>query len=108
MVGLSSTKIVDSRAADHICNSFRWLRNIRRLNKGVHALRVGNGTNVWGEAVGEMTVCFDLDRIFVLVPSFKQNLISVSKLIDHGYFVSSILVLQSIEMETLFVLEHVR
>jgi hypothetical protein len=40
-----------------------------------------------------MTSCFDLNRILVLknvlyVPVFKQNLISISKLMDHGYSIS--------------------
>jgi hypothetical protein len=43
--------------------------------------------------VGEMTLNFDLDRILFLknvlyVLVFKQNLISISKLMYHGYSVS--------------------
>jgi hypothetical protein len=47
-------------------------------------------SKVWAGAAREMTLYFDLDKIFVLnyilyVPVFKQHLISVTKLMDHGY-----------------------
>jgi hypothetical protein len=77
----------------NLLSSLQGLRKIRRLSKREHAFRVGNSAKVWTKAVGEMTLCFDLDRILVLknvlyVLVFKQNLISISKLVDHSYSVS--------------------
>ena len=93
MVGSTSTWIVDSGATDHVCNSLQGFRKTRRLSKGEHGLRVGNGARVWAEAVGDLELSFDCNRILFLkdilyVSCFKQNLISVSKLMNHGYSVS--------------------
>jgi hypothetical protein len=75
MVGFPSIWIVNSEATDHICNSLQGL--IKKFSKREHALQVGYGTNIWEEAVKEIILYFDLDRILVLkdvlfVPVLKQ------------------------------------
>jgi hypothetical protein len=76
----------------------------------MHKLRVGNGTKVWVEVIGKIILHFYLDRILVLenflyVLIFKQNLTSISKLMDYSYYVSFHYSVTISRMEILFVPE---
>jgi hypothetical protein len=86
----TSTWCVDTGATDHVCNSLQGFQRTRMLRDGEIYVLMGDATKVPVVAVGIITLIFGDDRILVLnnclyVPSFRRNLISVSKLAMDGY-----------------------
>ncbi|KAL8120252.1 hypothetical protein AgCh_017415 [Apium graveolens] len=86
----TSTWCVDTGATDHVCNSMQGFRLSRMLRDGEIYVFMGDATKVAVVAVGVIHLSFSSDRILVLnnclyVPSFRRNLISVSKLALDGY-----------------------
>ncbi|KAL8116714.1 hypothetical protein AgCh_023023 [Apium graveolens] len=86
----TSTWCVDTGATDHVCNSMQGFQLSRMLRDGEIYVFMGDATKVAVVAVGVIHLSFGSDRILVLnnclyVPSFRRNLISVSKLALDGY-----------------------
>ena len=86
----TSTWCVDTGATDHVCNSMQGFQQSRMLRDGEIYVFMGDATKVAVVAVGVIHLSFGSDRILVLnnclyVPSFRRNLISVSKLAMDGY-----------------------
>ncbi|MGI4673348.1 hypothetical protein ACR2XN_28180 [Klebsiella pneumoniae] len=84
------TWCVDTGATDHVCNYMQGFQQSRMLRDGEMYVFMGDATKVAVVAVGVITLYFGIDRILVLnnclyVPSFRRNLISVSKLAMDGY-----------------------
>lgn len=83
MVDSTISWIVDSVATNHIFNLLQGFRQSRILEKGEHGLRLGNGTKVWAEAVGDVHLSCEDGRKLILadvlyVPELKRSLISVT------------------------------
>nr|AMY96445.1 gag/pol protein [Momordica dioica] len=89
----SSAWVFDTGSVAHICNSKQETRNKRRLKEGEITMRVGNGSKVDAEAVGDLTLFFQ-DRYVMnlnncyLVPLMKRNLISIACILEHIYTIS--------------------
>lgn len=86
----ASTWCVDTGATDHVCNTMQGFQQSRMLRDGEIYVFMGDATKVAVVAVGVVTLSFGFNRILVLnnclyVPSFRRNLISVSKLALDGY-----------------------
>ncbi|KAL8125384.1 hypothetical protein AgCh_012900 [Apium graveolens] len=86
----TSTWCVDTGATDHVCNSMQGFQLSRMLRDGEIYVFMGDATKVAVVAVRVIHLSFGSDRILVLnnclyVPSFRRNLISVSKLALDGY-----------------------
>ena len=65
----------------------------RKLSEGEITVHLGDATKVGAIAVRAVYISFSSSRVLVLnnillIPSFRRNLVSVSKLIFHGYSVS--------------------
>ncbi|KAH6823403.1 hypothetical protein C2S53_000141 [Perilla frutescens var. hirtella] len=85
--------VVDTGATDHVCISLQGFLVKRQLSEDEITVYMGNATRVVAVAVGDVVLPFSSDRTLVLkdclyVPGFRRNLISVSKLIMDGYYVS--------------------
>ncbi|CAA0841984.1 Unknown protein, partial [Striga hermonthica] len=80
----TSTWCVDTRATDHVCNSLQGFQETKRLREGEVTIYLGDASRA------DVYLDFGLDRFLVLkdclyVPSFRKNLISVSKLFMNGF-----------------------
>lgn len=89
----TSTWCVDTGATDHVCITLQGFQETRRLSDGEITIFMGNATKVAAVAVGDVYLSFGRNKTLVLrnclyVPSFRKNLISVSKLFKDGYSVS--------------------
>ena len=89
-LSISTSWVLDTGCASHICTDVQALRNSRALTKGEVDLRVGNGARVAAVAVG--TYCLSLPSGLVLelvdccyVPALTKNIISVSCLDKKGF-----------------------
>ncbi|MCQ7056703.1 hypothetical protein M9Y08_18255, partial [Clostridioides difficile] len=87
----TSSWVVDTGATDHVCCSMQGFRQTRQLSKGEITITLGNATRVAVVSVGDVHLSFH-NSVLVLknvlyVPSFRKNLISVSKLMMDGYSV---------------------
>ena len=85
MVLSTGTWWVDTGATDHVCNSLQGFQETRRLAEGEITVYMGNATKVAAIAVGDIYLSYDGNKTLVLrnslyVPTFRKNLISVSKL----------------------------
>src|SRR5262249_46745414 len=86
----SSSWVLDTRCASHICNSLQMLANKRRLGKKEVEMRMGNGALVCAKAVGTARLTLPSRHILELkncyyVPDIVKNIISVSRLSDTSY-----------------------
>ena len=86
----TNTWWIDSGSTIHISNSLQGMQNLRKLVRSEQFILSGNKIGSHVEAIG--TCYLNLDGGFVLelkrtfyVPSFSQNLISVSRLVLFGY-----------------------
>ncbi|GER47805.1 gag-pol polyprotein [Striga asiatica] len=86
------TWCVDTGATDHVCNSLQGFQETKRLREGEITVYMGNATKVAAVAVGDVTLSFDSSSLVLrnclYVPSFRKNLVSVSKLVMDGFSVS--------------------
>ena len=87
------TWVIDTGATDHICFDPDLMQVTRRLYDGEIEVQVGDATKVAAVAVGDVYLRFSSDRFLILknvllIPSFRRNLISVSKLSYDGYSIS--------------------
>ncbi|CAA0826954.1 cysteine-rich RLK (RECEPTOR-like protein kinase) 8, partial [Striga hermonthica] len=81
---------VDTGATDHVCNSMQRFQEIERLREGEVTIYFGDASRASTVAVGDVYLDFGLDRFLVLkdclyAPSFRKNLISVSKLFMNSF-----------------------
>ena len=81
----TSTWCIDTGVTDHVCNSLQGFQETQRLTEGEITVYMDNATKVAAVAVGNVYLSFSRNRNLVLrnclyVPSFRKNLISVSKL----------------------------
>jgi len=86
----SSSWVLDTGCATHICNNVQGLRRSRRLMHGEVDLRVGNGAKVAALTVGSYLITLPCGLVLELnncyyVPAINRNLISVSCLVNNGY-----------------------
>ncbi|KAK9669622.1 hypothetical protein RND81_13G144400 [Saponaria officinalis] len=80
---LSRGWIIDTGTTDHMTSDKTLLANIRRLTKHILvALPDGSLKLVTQVGTAYLTPCVQLSNV-LLVPIFTQNLLSVSRLIDH-------------------------
>jgi len=89
----SDNWVIDSGATNHVCVSLQGFKQTRSLLNESFTLRMGDGTLVLAEAVGDVHLYFDSYRSLFLrdcfyVPQFKRNLISVACLFKDSYSVS--------------------
>ena len=82
---------VDSGCTNHICNSLQGFQETRKLNEGEVFLTLADGSKIPVVAIGVCNLCFE-SRVLILedclyVPNFCRNLISVTYLGKHGYYV---------------------
>ena len=87
----TSSWVVDTGATDHVCCNLQWFLQTRQLSEDEISISLGDATKVAAVAVGDVHLSFS-DSVLVLknvlyVPSFRKNLISVSKLYNDGYSV---------------------
>ena len=88
-----SAWIIDSGATNHVCSSLQLLDSWRDLAEGAYTMRVGTEDAVSAKAVGVSSLnlinnsYLNLNNV-LFIPSFRRNLISVSKLMDDGYSIS--------------------
>ncbi|CAA0823270.1 Unknown protein, partial [Striga hermonthica] len=87
----TSSWVVDTGATDHVCYTLQGFLQRRQLSEGEITISLGNATRVAVVTVGDVHLSFS-DSVLVLknilyVPSFRKNLISVSKLFLDGYSV---------------------
>ena len=84
--------IVDSGATNHVCCSLQLLDSWRDLAEGSFTMRVGTGDAVSAKAVGDSKLNFNNSYLclngVLYIPGFRRNLISVTKLMEHGFSVS--------------------
>ena len=85
--------VIDSGATNHVCVSLQGFKETRSLSDESLSLRMGDGSLVLAEAVGDVHLYFDSFRFLVLrdcfyVPRLKRNLISVACLFKDSYSVS--------------------
>ena len=83
--------VVDTGATDHVYFNLQGFQLTRELSEDEIIITMGNSSRVAAKAVGDVHLSYS-DRILVLrdvlyVPSFRKNLISVSKLFLNGYFI---------------------
>lgn len=71
--------LIDTGATDHMCCSISLLNNVTKLSKRVN-LALPNGSTILVDTIGSFQIHphLTLDNVF-FVPSFKYNLLSVSK-----------------------------
>ncbi|CAA0828783.1 Unknown protein, partial [Striga hermonthica] len=86
----TSTWCIDTGAIDHVCNSLQGFQKTKRLREGEATIYLGDASRASAVAVEDVYLDFGLDRFLVLkdclyVPSFRKNLISVSKLFMNGF-----------------------
>ena len=89
----STSWVLDTGCASHICNDLQVLTSSRRLNKGEVDLRLGNGAKVAALAVGSVNLKLSYGSILELtdcyyVSSIIKNIISISCLNKYGFIVS--------------------
>ena len=91
VVGMNVEKwLLDSGSTVHLTNNKTYLRNLTRANTNV---TVGTGTSVHayvkGELMLEQLITRDVITLkdVLYVPSFNQNILSVSKMLKEGYVV---------------------
>ena len=85
MVLSTGTWWVDTGATDHVCNSLQGFQETRRLVEGEITVYMGNAMKVAAIVVGDIYLSVDGNKTLVLrnclyIPTFRKNLISVSKL----------------------------
>src|SRR5262249_5136674 len=86
----SSSCVLDTGCASHICNSLQMLANRRRLGKKEVEMRMGNGALVCTKAMGTARLTLPSGHLLELnncfyVPDIVKNIISVSRLSDSYY-----------------------
>ncbi|MCQ7222035.1 DDE-type integrase/transposase/recombinase [Salmonella enterica] len=89
-LSISSSWVLDTGCASHICTNVQGLRRTRALTKGEVDLRVGNGARVAAVAVGTYLLSLPSGLVLELdeccyVPSITKNIISVSCLDKKGF-----------------------
>src|SRR5215813_10603297 len=88
-----SAWIVDSGATNHVCSSLQLLDSWKDLIEGDFPMKVGTGDAISARVVGVFRLEF-LNKCYLnlnnvlYIPSFRRNLISISKLLDDGYSIS--------------------
>src|SRR5262249_20271769 len=104
----SSSWVLDTGCASHICNSLQLLTNKRRLGKKEVEMRMGNGALVTAKAVGTAHLTLpsghslELNDCFY-VPDIIKNIISISRLSDIGYSLTTTAVGCSVLFNGLYV-----
>ena len=88
----TSTWCVDTGATDHVCNSLQGFQETQRLSDGEIYVYMGDATRVAVVAVGDVILHFVSNKTLILrnclyVPTFRRNLISVSKLVKDNFYV---------------------
>ena len=86
----STSWVLDTGCASHICNDVQVLTNRRKLSSGKVELRLGNGAKVATPTVGTVNLKLPSGHMLSLnnclyVPSLIKNIISVSCLDRAGY-----------------------
>lgn len=86
----SSSWILDTGSASHICANVQGLKGSRKLKRGEVDLRVGNGAKVAALAVGSYELSLPSGLLLVLnncfyVPTMCRNIVSVSCLDNDGF-----------------------
>ena len=89
-LSISSSWVLDTGCASHICTNVQALRNSRALTKGEIDLRVGNGARVTVVAIGTNHLSLPSGLVLELddccyVPALTKNIISVSCLDKKGF-----------------------
>ncbi|XP_074306114.1 uncharacterized protein LOC141641347 [Silene latifolia] len=76
--------IIDTGASDHITYNIKLLHNVRRLKVPI-SVGLPDGTVKFVSLMGDVKLTTDivLNNV-MLIPDFRQNLLSVSKLIDNN------------------------
>ena len=84
--------IVDSGATNHVCCSLQLLDSWRDLSEGSFTMRVRTGDAVSAKVVGDSKLNFNNSYLclngVLYIPGFRRNLMSVTKLMEHGFSVS--------------------
>ena len=80
-----STWVIDSVATNHVCFSLQSLHKSRELVDEEYTKVFGTGARVSTRAVGEAMLQFATNKFLILrdvyfIPSFRRNLIFVSRL----------------------------
>ena len=86
----STSWVLDTGSASHICANVQGLKRSRKLAKGEVDLRVGNRAKVAALAVGTFEIPLPSGLILGLnncyyVPAFSRNIISISLLDEEGF-----------------------
>jgi hypothetical protein len=89
---LHNTWWIDSGATVHICQTMQGLLNKRVPTESERHIIMGNKMRSRIEAVGPFKLVLKTGHILYLyntfyVPSFSRNLLSISRLIFHGYHI---------------------
>ena len=89
----SSSWVLDTGCASHICNNLQALTSRRKLDRGDVDLRLGNGAKVAAQAVGTAKFKLQSGEIMELydcyyVPSIIKNIISISCLTRNSFSLS--------------------
>ena len=87
---ISSSWVLDTGSASHLCVNLQGLRNRRKLNRGDIDLRVGNGSRIAALEVGTYELVLPSGLTLMLentyyVPAMSKNIISVSCLDKSGF-----------------------
>ena len=82
---------MDSSCTNHICNSFQGFQETRKLNEGEMFLTLADRSRIPVIVVGVFNLCIG-SRVLILkdclyVPNVRRNLISVTFLGRHGYYI---------------------
>ena len=82
---------MDSGCTNHICKSLQGFQETRKLNEREIFLTLADGSMIPVVAIGVFNLCFE-SRVLILedclyVPNVRRNLISITYLGKHGYYV---------------------
>ncbi|KAI5324165.1 hypothetical protein L3X38_033238 [Prunus dulcis] len=86
----TSTRIMDSRASRHVCNTLEGLEDHRKLSKWEIVLRVGNGTQISAKVVGTFHLSYHIGRHLNLknVFIFQVAPLSIASRGGFSYFIT--------------------